>query len=187
MATASSASADWRPAGEADGLILERPGAVAVIQTADCLPLFFFNDARSRGGVIHVGWRGLQQGIEERLVARLGGDLGSFSFFPGPGHRKQMLRGGGGTAAPFRRPRPMPGRSSVPTRRRQVRHGPQGRPEAVAGAPWASLPGASRTAGFAPFARDGRFPSYRRDGKTGRRIFNFLLLKNGAAPVADKP
>jgi copper oxidase (laccase) domain-containing protein len=33
--------------------------------------------------------------------------------------------------------------------------------------------------GLCTFCSGGRFPSYRRDGKTGKRIFNFLLLKSG--------
>ncbi len=36
--------------------------------------------------------------------------------------------------------------------------------------------------GLCTFCSAGRFPSYRRDGKTGKRIFNFLLLKSGPPP-----
>jgi hypothetical protein len=32
---------EWQAGSESDGLLLEKPGVVAVIQTADCLPLFF--------------------------------------------------------------------------------------------------------------------------------------------------
>ncbi len=39
--------------------------------------------------------------------------------------------------------------------------------------------GRIRDAGLCSYCSNGRFPSYRRDGKTGRRIFNFLLLKEG--------
>ena len=53
-----------------DGLILNRPG-LALIQTADCVPLVLWHPPSRIGAVIHAGWRGLALGIVERAVERL--------------------------------------------------------------------------------------------------------------------
>jgi len=56
---------------EGDGIILDRPKTMAIIKTADCIPLFFWDSTYSTGGVIHVGWRGLWKGIENKLLELL--------------------------------------------------------------------------------------------------------------------
>ena len=166
---------EWRAGAEADGLILERPGAVAVVQTADCLPLFFFDDERRRGGVVHVGWRGLLQGIEEKLMERLGDELTGFSFYLGPAIERACYEVGEELLALFANKTYVKdifdligsGKYSMDLKAgvklSLAAHGiPDGR---------------IRDAGLCTYCSSGRFPSYRRDGKTGRRIFNFLLLK----------
>ncbi|HEX7502834.1 MAG TPA: polyphenol oxidase family protein [Acidobacteriota bacterium] len=171
------AAAEWRAGLEADGLFLDRPGAVAVIQTADCLPLFFFDDARRRGGVIHVGWRGLQSGIEEKLAARLGADLGSYSFFLGPAIEKKCYEVGEELPRLFANKKY--GREIF-----SIKGGGKYLMDLKAGLKLslAALGVAAeriQDSGLCTFCSRGRFPSYRRDGRTGKRIFNFLLLKNG--------
>ncbi len=172
---------DWRPAIEADGLILDRPGAAAVIQTADCLPLFFFDDECSRGGVIHVGWRGLQKGIEERLVARLAGDLARYHFFLGPAIEMNCYEVGEELPRLFRA-KAYAGKIFVP------RGGGKYAMDLKSGLTLSLraagvVPGRIHDSGLCTYCANGRFPSYRRDGKTGRRIFNFFMLKNGAGPI----
>ena len=160
---------------EADGLILERPGVVAVVQTADCLPLFFFDDERRCGGVVHVGWRGLLQGIEEKLVERLGGGLAGFSFYLGPAIERSCYEVGEELPELFAK---KPYAKDIFA---LVNHGKYAM-DLKAGV---KLSLAARgvaadriqDCGLCTFCSGGRFPSYRRDGKTGRRIFNFLQLK----------
>lgn len=164
---------EWRPAGEADGLLVERGGGVAVIQTADCLPLFFFDDGRRRGGVLHVGWRGLRHGIEERLAARLGSALSSYSFFLGPGIERDCYEVGEELRQQFSE------KAYAKEIFATVRPGKL-RLDLKAG-----LKSSLRALGV-PRERIGDcglctscsrlFPSYRRDGASGRRIFNFLAL-----------
>lgn len=168
------AAGEWRPGIEADGLLLDRPGTVAVIQTADCLPLFFFDGERRRGGVLHVGWRGLQQGIEQKLAERLGADFGRFAFFIGPGIEKGCYEVGEELQESFA---DKPYARYIFSRSR-------------AGKLWLDLKaglklslrclGAAEESigdcGLCTRCADGLFPSYRRDGGTGRRIFNFLSL-----------
>ncbi len=56
-----------------DGLWSERPGQAMLLVTADCLPVAL---ARTEGAprlaVLHVGWRGLLEGIVDAGVAALG-------------------------------------------------------------------------------------------------------------------
>jgi len=165
---------EWRPGSEADGLLLERPGAVAVIQTADCLPLFFWDSRRRRGGVLHVGWRGLLQGIEERLAARLGKELGEFSFFLGP-----AIEGGcyevGEELADLFAGKPYADRIFSPIRPGKYHLDiKSGLKLSLASAGVAAE--RIRDCGLCTHCSPGLFPSFRRDGGTGRRIFNFLLL-----------
>ncbi len=172
--------AEWRVGSEADGLLLERPGMVAVIQTADCLPLFFCDDSRRRGGILHVGWRGLQQGIEEKLIARLGKELGDFSFFLGPAIEKSCYEVGEELLGLFAEKSygerifsPVrPGKYSL-----DIRSGLE-LSLLSAGVAAERISGC----GLCTYCSRGLFPSFRRDGGSGRRIFNFLLLKgNGPA------
>lgn len=166
--------AEWHAGSEADGLLLERPGVVAVIQTADCLPLFYWDRRRRRGGILHVGWRGLQQGIEEQLAVRLGKELGEFSFFLGPAIEQGCYEVGEelldlfagkpynkGIFSPVR-----PGKYQLDIK--------SGLKLSLASAGVA----AERIGdcGLCTYCSPELFPSFRRDGGTGRRIFNFLLL-----------
>ncbi len=172
-------SAEWHAAIEADGLFLERRNIVAVVQTADCLPLFFFNDERSRGGVIHVGWRGLQQGIEEKLAARLGSAFAGCNFFIGPAIEKNCYEVGEELAELFAKKayadrlfsRSRPGKYFM-----DLKTGLKRSLLALGASEKKVL-----DCGLCTFCSNGLFPSYRRDGATGKRIFNFLALKSVGA------
>jgi polyphenol oxidase len=56
---------------DADAAIATRPGAVCVIQTADCLPVLFCDAAGKAVGAAHAGWRGLAGGVLQATVARM--------------------------------------------------------------------------------------------------------------------
>ena len=168
-------AADWRPAVQGDGLLLERHGVMAVIQTADCLPLFFFNDERSCGGVIHVGWRGLQQGIEENLAVMLGNSFKNFTFFLGPAIEKNCYEVGEELPDLFAKKayaEKIFSRSRPGKYRLDLKTGLKLSLRAL-GASAARI----IDSGLCTYCSAGLFPSYRRDGATGKRIFNFLVLK----------
>ncbi|MBN2346116.1 MAG: polyphenol oxidase family protein [Candidatus Aminicenantes bacterium] len=167
---------EWRPGIEADGLFLRRPGSMAVVQTADCIPLFFFREDGRAGGVVHVGWRGLLRGIEERLAALLGEDLGRYGFLLGPSIearcyevREEML--GIFADKPYGkeifRKTAAGGHCLDLQTGLKMSLGAQG-----------VDPGSIQDSGLCTRCSRGRFPSYRRDGNTGRRIFNFLQLRD---------
>jgi YfiH family protein len=169
--------AEWRAGAEADGLLLERPGPVAIVQTADCLPLFFFKDDFSQGGVIHVGWRGLLQGIEQKLAARLGREIGRYGFFFGPAIEKRCYEVGEDLPPLFAQ-KPYARDIFSKWGRRKYRMDLKAGVKlslSAAGVEAARV----QDCGLCTYCSGGRFPSYRRDGATGQRIFNFLMLKNG--------
>jgi len=53
---------------EADGLITKAPQLPIAIRSADCLPVFLFDEKQEGIGLIHVGWRGCQKNIIGKAV-----------------------------------------------------------------------------------------------------------------------
>ncbi len=149
-----------------------------MIQTADCLPLFFFDRDQSRGGVIHVGWRGLQQGIETKLISLLGRDRGKYDFYLGPAIERKCYEVGEELPVLFRGKTYADriftalggGKYSMDLKYGLILSLDEAgiRPERI------------HDSGLCTYCSNGRFPSYRRDGKTGMRIFNFIMLKHSA-------
>jgi polyphenol oxidase len=54
---------------EADAMVTSHKGLGLVIQTADCLPVFFASSDASVVGIAHAGWRGLAAGVLENTVS----------------------------------------------------------------------------------------------------------------------
>lgn len=69
----------WRPLPEqpvpppprADAIVVDRPGVVAAIMVADCIPVLLCDRAGSIVAAAHAGWRGLAAGVLERTVAAM--------------------------------------------------------------------------------------------------------------------
>ena len=84
-----------------DGLWSERAGQAMALLTADCYPVAL---ARANGApglcVLHVGWRGLLDGIVESGVEALGG--GALAAAVGPGIGACCYEVGEAVAEPFR-------------------------------------------------------------------------------------
>ena len=53
---------------EADGLITDARGVALGIQTADCIPVFFWDPMQRIAGLAHAGWRGVKAGIILRMI-----------------------------------------------------------------------------------------------------------------------
>lgn len=68
----------------ADARLVNRPGQVAVVMTADCLPVLFCDRQGREVAAAHAGWRGLVAGILERTVARMEADNGEILAWLGP-------------------------------------------------------------------------------------------------------
>ena len=56
---------------EGDGLVTTTPGRALGILTADCLPIFVAEPRHPMVGLIHAGWRGLQQGVISKAAQLL--------------------------------------------------------------------------------------------------------------------
>lgn len=54
-----------------DALITSLPGVLLVIQTADCLPVFYHDPVRKVVGLAHCGWRGLHAGLAGAMIPEL--------------------------------------------------------------------------------------------------------------------
>ena len=62
---------DWHAGIAVDGAWTDRPGQVAVVLTADCLPVLLADEAGHVVAAVHAGWRGLAAGILEHAVETL--------------------------------------------------------------------------------------------------------------------
>ncbi|MBO7127166.1 polyphenol oxidase family protein [bacterium] len=73
--------------GEGDGIIITKP-SIALIRTADCIPVLLFDRTANIAGVFHSGWRGTEQKIVSKgakMMAELGCKNIEAIIFPGIG------------------------------------------------------------------------------------------------------
>ena len=56
---------------EADGVWSNSPGAVCLVLTADCMPVFLCSKTCQCVAAVHVGWRGLAAGVLESAISTL--------------------------------------------------------------------------------------------------------------------
>lgn len=53
---------------DTDGLITDNEKIILSLQTADCLPIFLFDELNSIKGLIHSGWKGTKNKIVEKAL-----------------------------------------------------------------------------------------------------------------------
>jgi polyphenol oxidase len=87
---------------EADALWSEEPGQAMLVLAADCLPVALVrtNGGRPRLSLVHVGWRGLLEGVVSAAAAALG--RGSLAAAIGPGIGPCCYEVGAEVAEPYR-------------------------------------------------------------------------------------
>ena len=86
---------------QGDGLWTDRPGRAVGLLTADCFPVALARaNGRPRLAVLHVGWKGLLDGIVEAGVAAIG--VGPVVAAIGPGIGPCCYEVGEEVAAPYR-------------------------------------------------------------------------------------
>jgi polyphenol oxidase len=160
----------------ADGAVTRRPGRIAAILTADCLPVLFAAESGDVVAAAHAGWRGLAAGIIEAtvralavppraLLVWLGPAIGPRHFEIGAEVRHELLKLDPGALPAFAvnaRGRFMADLAAL-ARRRLERLGI----ERVYGG------------GECTYTHSERYFSHRRDGRTGRQAT--LIWLRGAA------
>jgi YfiH family protein len=87
----------------ADAAVTGRPGEVAVVLTADCMPVFLADRAGRRVAVAHAGWRGLSAGVVENALASLRSDPGDVLAWLGPAIGPAAFEVGGEVKEAFAR------------------------------------------------------------------------------------
>jgi polyphenol oxidase len=112
---------------EADAMVTSHKGLGLVIQTADCLPVFFASSDAAVVGIAHAGWRGLAAGVlentvslmrqearkhgaSETIVAGFGPAIGPQKFEVGAEVRAAFIDGKNSLAELFFKPGSAPGK-----------------------------------------------------------------------------
>ena len=70
---------------DADAAITRMPGKVAVVMTADCLPILLCNRDGTEVGAVHAGWRGLERGVVQQALATMQSSNELLKAWIGPG------------------------------------------------------------------------------------------------------
>lgn len=69
---------------DGDASFTAEPGKVAVVLTADCLPVLFCNHQGSEVAAAHAGWRGLLNGVLEQTVSQMNSKAEELLAWMGP-------------------------------------------------------------------------------------------------------
>ena len=69
----------------ADAAITQKANTIAVVMTADCLPILLCNRSGSEIAAIHAGWRGLADGIIEATIKKMKSSPDQLLAWIGPG------------------------------------------------------------------------------------------------------
>ena len=150
---------------QADASFALRNNQVCVVMTADCLPVLFCDKAGTRVAAAHAGWRGLEAGVLEQTVQKLGCAAHDIIAWLGPAIGAQAFEVGAEVRAAFMQHDPTAAVAFQPSatgkwladiyllaRQRLNAVGVQ----AIFGGEYCTYSDAQR------------FFSYRRDGQTGR-------------------
>ena len=70
---------------DADAAVTRVPGTIAVVMTADCLPILLCNRTGSEVSAVHAGWRGLQAGVVQSALATMNSPNHQLIAWIGPG------------------------------------------------------------------------------------------------------
>jgi YfiH family protein len=149
----------------ADAAVTQAGGEVAVVLTADCMPVFLADRAGQRAAVAHAGWRGLAAGVLEstlrsmqaepsEVVAWMGPAIGPEAFEVGPEVKRAFENADRNAAEAFRAHKPGKFMADLyALARRRLTHA--GVREVHGG-------------GFCTYHETDRFFSYRRVQQSGR-------------------
>jgi YfiH family protein len=78
----------------ADAAITREADTIAIVMTADCLPILLCNRSGTEVAVIHAGWRGLVDGVIESAVNGMNSPADQILAWIGPGISQQCFEVG---------------------------------------------------------------------------------------------
>ena len=78
----------------ADAAITRLVDTVAVVMTADCLPIVLSNQAGTEVAVVHAGWRGLADGVIQATLKKIQSPADDLIAWIGPGISRQFFEVG---------------------------------------------------------------------------------------------
>ncbi len=78
----------------ADAAITRLEDTVAVVMTADCLPILLCNQAGTEVAVVHAGWRGLADGVIQATLKKIQSPVNQLMAWIGPGISQQYFEVG---------------------------------------------------------------------------------------------
>lgn len=156
---------------ECDSLVAGLPGALLIIRTADCLPLFLIDSKKKRAALAHCGWRSMALGLAGKTAAELiggGSRPEDVQAWIGPCIRCENYEVGAEIAGQFEAR--WPGAGASPNGLNLdlaavARH-------QLTGAGLA--PGSIDDCGACTFGNETLYHSYRRDGGESGRLVSFL-------------
>ena len=70
---------------DADAAITRERGRIAVVMTADCLPILLCDRAGSEVAAVHAGWRGLHAGVIQSTLGAMRSEAAQLMAWIGPG------------------------------------------------------------------------------------------------------
>lgn len=86
---------------DADAAVSRQPGQVAVVMTADCLPILMCNRSATEVAAVHAGWRGLQSGVIQSALAAMQSASDQLMAWIGPGISQPCFEVGDEVLAAF--------------------------------------------------------------------------------------
>lgn len=170
-----------------DGIVLDRPETFGVIKTADCIPLFTWNDGATAAAVVHVGWRGLLKGIEQRTLQLLDKttarpDRKGLNILLGPAIEQKCYEVGTDLYDAFAG-KHYRGHIFSPLDGKKGKYLMDVKKGLVLSLQGLGIRKEQITdCGLCTFCLEERFPSYRRDPFSKGRIYSFMLLKGNRIP-----
>ena len=77
-----------------DAAITRRVNTVAVVMTADCLPILLCNQAGTEVAAVHAGWRGLANGVIQATLRKIQSPADELIAWIGPGISREFFEVG---------------------------------------------------------------------------------------------